>query len=81
MHGAVEIVAAAVGHVTLGLVQLAPDYLHLPFSMRAASRDLSVLMAGSSHDIGTANAEGLFSDNALPTFSGTGGRRGSPRSS
>jgi hypothetical protein len=80
--GAVGTVAAAVGYVTLGLVQLAPGYLHAHFSMREASRDLGVLLAGSNRDIGTANAEGLFNDNALPYRSmGAGGRRGGPRSS
>jgi hypothetical protein len=72
--GAVGIVAAAVGYVTLGLVQLAPGYLDPLFSMREASRDLGVLLAGSSRDIATANAEGLFNDNALPYRSILGDR-------
>lgn len=72
--GAVGIVAAAIGYVTLGLVQLAPGYLHPHFSMREASRDLGVLLAGSNRDIGTANAEGLFNDNALPYRSILGSR-------
>jgi hypothetical protein len=42
--GAVGIVAAAVGYVTLGLAYLAPSYLQPYFSMREASRDLGVLL-------------------------------------
>jgi len=64
--GTVGIMVAAVGYVTLGIVRLAPGYLDPHFTMREASRDLGVLLAGSAADIGAANAEGLFNDNALP---------------
>jgi hypothetical protein len=42
--------------------------------MREASRDLGVLLAGSSRDITTANVEGLFNDNTLPYRSILGDR-------
>ena len=64
--GAVGIMVAAVGYVTLGLVRLAPGYLDPHFTMREASRDLGVLLADSAGDIGAANVDGLFNDNALP---------------
>ena len=60
--------------MTLGLVHIATTYLDPYFSMRAASRDLGVLLAGSTRDIATANAEGLFNDNALPYRSILGDR-------
>lgn len=68
------LVAAAVLYAGLGLVRLAPAYLEPHYTMREASRDLGVLLAGAPARIGAIGGEALFSENRLRYRSLMGGR-------
>jgi hypothetical protein len=62
----VALVAAAALYAGLGMVRLAPGYLEPHYTMREISRDLGVLLAGTSGRIGARGGDGLFSENRLP---------------
>jgi len=54
----------ALGYLVASTVRLAPAYIEPHFTIRDASRELSVLLEGSS-SIFAHRAEGLFSDNVV----------------
>jgi len=57
---------AALGCAALNMARVAPSYAHPHYSMKVSSEQLASLFAGSSADIATFEAEGLFNGNALP---------------
>lgn len=71
--GSAALVTAAVLYAVLGVVRLAPGYLEPHYSMREASVDLGVLLAGAPGPISALGGEALFSENRLPYRSAMGG--------
>lgn len=57
--------AAVLCYSALGAFRIAPAYVAPQYSMKQASRDLGLSLASSAGLVATANAEGLFNDNAL----------------
>jgi hypothetical protein len=62
---AIGILLATAAYAALGLMRLAPGYLHPHYSIRTVSRDLGVLLAGTTGEIRVANGESLFNENRL----------------
>lgn len=60
------VLAVAVAYAVIALVRLAPGLLDPHYSIRAASRDLGQLLAGTAQPVRALESEVLFSDNRLP---------------
>ena len=59
------ITACAMFYLVISLFRISPGYLHPQYTMRAASRDLGLLLPPAS-TIVTVAAESLFNENKLP---------------
>jgi hypothetical protein len=58
--------AAALCYAALSVVRILPSYIHPHYSIKDASEQLGLSLAGSSEPIASSRTEGLFNGNTLP---------------